>query len=90
MRCAKFGVVVFKESMLDCRGSICHEYMCIVLYIYMKVIWFNGFPQIYAQLDEGWGQSAMGMCALCYIGNLFGVIFLQRSMLNWRRVVNLP
>ena len=56
----------------------------------MKVIWFNGFPQIYAQLDEGWGQSAMGMCALCYIGNLFGVIFLQRSMLNWRRVVNLP
>ena len=35
MRCAKFGVVVFKESMLDCRGSICHEYMCIVLYIYI-------------------------------------------------------
>ena len=23
--------------------------------------------QIYAQLEEGWGHSAMGICALCYI-----------------------
>ena len=46
-------------------GSICHGYMCIVLY--MKHIWCNGFPDIYAQLDEGVGQSAMGMYALCYI-----------------------
>ena len=35
IRCAKFGVVVFKASMLDWR--------------------------------RGWGQSAMGICALCYI-----------------------
>ena len=34
-------------------GSICHGYMCIVLYIYMKHIWCNGFPKIYAQLEEG-------------------------------------
>ena len=34
MRCAKFGVAVFKASMLDWRrGSICYRYMCIVLYI---------------------------------------------------------
>ena len=33
MRCAKCGVVIFKASMLDWRGSICHMYMCIVLYI---------------------------------------------------------
>ena len=46
-------------------GSICHGYMCIVLY--MKLIWCNGFPEIYASLEEGWGQSAMGICALCYI-----------------------
>ena len=32
----------------------------------MKLIWCNGFPEIYAQLEEG-GQSAMGICALCYI-----------------------
>ena len=33
----------------------------------MKHIWCNDFPEIYAQLEEGWGQSAMGVCALCYI-----------------------
>ena len=45
-------------------GSICHGYICIVLY--MKLIWCNGFPEIYAQLEEGVGHSAMGMLALCY------------------------
>ena len=50
MRCAKFGVVVFKASMLNCWGlSICHGYMCIVLY--MKLIHCNGFVEIYAQLE---------------------------------------
>ena len=32
-------------------GSICHGYMCIVLY--MKHIWCNDFPDINAQLEEG-------------------------------------
>ena len=82
--CAKFGVVVFKASMFDWRGSICpwvyvhcsiyiylplnvpslvywysmhlcsirgglicYGYMCIVLY--MKLIWCNGYAEIYAQ-----------------------------------------
>ena len=27
--------------------------------------WCSGFPEIYAQLEEG--QSAMGICAFCYI-----------------------
>ena len=27
----------------------------------MKLIWCKGFPQIYAQLEEGMGQSAMGI-----------------------------
>ena len=35
--------------------------------LYMKLIWCNVFPDIYAQLEEGWGQSAMGICALFYI-----------------------
>ena len=34
---------------------------------------------------EGWGQSAMGICAFCYMWNLFGVVVLHRSMLDWRR-----
>ena len=43
-------------------GSVCHGYMCILLY--MKLIWCSGFPEIYAQLEEGmWGQSAIGRCA---------------------------
>ena len=29
-------------------GSICHGYICILLY--MKPIWCNGFPEIYARL----------------------------------------
>ena len=33
----------------------------------MKCIWCNGFPDTYARLEEGWGQSAIGICALCYI-----------------------
>ena len=33
-RSTKFDVVVFKASMLDrLGGSICHAYMCIVLYL---------------------------------------------------------
>ena len=46
-------------------GSVCQGYMCILLYV--KLIWCSGFPEIYAQLEEGWGQSAMGICAFCYI-----------------------
>ena len=48
-------------------GSVCHGYMCILLY--MKLICCSGFPEIYAQLEEGGngGQSAMGICAFCYI-----------------------
>ena len=44
-------------------GSVCHGYMCILLYV--ELIWCSGFPEIYAQLEEGggWGQSAMGICA---------------------------
>ena len=43
-------------------GSICYGYICIVLY--MKLIWCNGFPDMYAQLEEVWGQSAMCICAI--------------------------
>ena len=43
---------------------VCHGYMCILLYV--KLMWCNGFPEIYAQLEEG-GQSAMGICAFFYM-----------------------
>ena len=31
---AKFGVMVLKAYMLNCKGVICHRYICIVLYLY--------------------------------------------------------
>ena len=60
--------------------------MCILLY--MKLIWCSGFPEIYAELEEGC-PSAMGRCAFCYLWNLYmwnlyGVVALHRSMFNWR------
>ena len=47
-RSAKFGVVVFKASMLDwLGGSICHGYMCIVLYIYIYILYIYIYIYIY-------------------------------------------
>ena len=48
-------------------GSIFNEYMCIVLYIYETylVYWFSRDLCLIG--GGGWGQSAMGICALCYI-----------------------
>ena len=75
--------MVFHRSMFDWRsrvGLISHGYMCIVLN--MKFIWCNGFPEIYAHLEEGgWGQSVWGICAI-YICNFFGIIVFQISLLN--------
>ena len=46
-------------------GSICHGCMCIVLY--MKLIWCNVFHRSMLNWRRGWGQFAIGICALCYI-----------------------
>ena len=46
-------------------GSICHRYMCIVLY--MKHICVIVFQRSILNWRRGCGQSAMGLCALCYI-----------------------
>ena len=61
-----FGVVVVKASMLNCLGggvNLPWVYMHCAMY----ETWCNGFPEIYVQLEEGRGHSAMGICALCYI-----------------------
>ena len=39
----------------------------------MKLIWFNGLPEIYAQLEEVVGS----ICT--------GVVVFHRSIVNWRR-----
>ena len=81
-----FGVMVFQRSILNWRrgiGSIWHGYMCIVLY--MKLIWCNGFPEIYAWLEEGWGVNLPWVYVHCAIYEVCGVMVFQRSMLDWRR-----
>ena len=52
-------------------GSICHGYMCIVLYVIL--IWCSGIPEIHGHLEEGGGQ------------NLVGVVVFHRSIITWGR-----
>ena len=52
------------------RGSVCHGYMYILLYI--KCLHCSGFAEIYAQLEGG--TSAFSICAFFYMSNLFGVV----------------
>ena len=46
-------------------GSICQGYMCIVLYINLCGVMV--FQTSMLDYRRGWGQYAMGICALCYI-----------------------
>ena len=67
-RSAKFGVVVLKASIPNGTGG--QSAMCIsqLCYIYMKLIWCNGFPEIYARLEEGVGSICHRyMCTVLYI-----------------------
>ena len=44
-------------------GSVCHRYMCILLYV--KLMQCSGFPEIYAHL---WGYvSLRSICILLYM-----------------------
>ena len=75
-RSVKFGVVVFKASMIDWG-----EVDLLVDHAKFGVAVFKASVP---NCGVG-GSSAMGICALCYIWNLFGVMVFQTSMLNWRR-----
>ena len=73
-----FIVVVLHWSMINWWGSICHAYICILLYV--KLIWCSGVAWIYDQLGS---PSALGIFAFCYMWNLVGVVVLHGSMINW-------
>ena len=61
MRCADFGVVVFKASMVNCRGAICHGYMHIVLYIYRSTTRCAKFGVVVLQASMlNWGSVCHG------------------------------
>ena len=67
-----YGVMVLHRSMLNWRGSIWHEYMCILQYV--KLIGCNGVAGIYAQLEGVCGHSVMSIYALFYMWNWLGVM----------------
>ena len=77
--CNLDGIVVFHRSMVNWRG--CTSALGICAFFYMKLIWCSGIPEIYGQLEKG----GFGICALCYICNLDGVVVFHISMVNWRR-----
>ena len=63
MHCA-----IFDTSLVYCFSrDLCSIEEGGGIVVYMNLIWCNGFPDIYVQLKEGRGHSAMGICALCYI-----------------------
>ena len=77
-----YGVMVLQTSMLNWRRGWRSIWPWVYMYfvLYMKLIWWNaipeiiccnGFPEIYALLEEGWGQSSMDIYALCYIAETY-------------------
>ena len=63
--------------------------LSVDLPLYMKLIRCNGFPQIYAQLEEGVGSIChRHMCIVLYLSRSasrsakFGVAVFKASMLN--------
>ena len=50
--------------------------------LYVKLIQCSGVADIYGQLGEGGGTSAIGICAFFYMCNLFSVVVLYRSVVD--------
>ena len=71
-----FGVEVVHRYIVNWRRGA--WYMCILLCV--KLIWCSGIPNIYCQLG---GTSALSICAVCYMWNVFGVVVFHTSMVNW-------
>ena len=61
-------------------GSICHGYICIVLY--MKCIWCNGFPDIYCLNGGGGGVNLPWVYVHCaiYIYETYLLLWFSRDL----------
>ena len=77
-------------------GSICHGYMCIVLYIYRSAIRCAKFNvAVFKASMLNWKREGGGsichryMCIVQYISasrsSKFGVVVFHGSMINWKR-----
>ena len=60
-------------------------YVHCALYIvlYMKLIWCNGFTDIYASLEVGGVNLPWVYCIVLYM-NLLGVMVFMTPMIDWR------
>ena len=56
---------------------------CMYILLYLKFIG----EEVSINLWSMGGTSALSIWAFCYMWNLFGVVVLHRSMVNWRRGV---
>ena len=54
--------------------------MCMLLSV--KLFWCSSIQYMYDQLEGG--TSVLSICALCYMLNIFHVVVLHISMVNWR------
>ena len=79
-----FSAVVFHRSTVSWRRGA--WYMCMLLSV--KLFGCSSIPYIYDQLEGG--TSALHICALCYMLNIFGVAVLHRYMVNcWSGVLGI-
>ena len=76
----------FPEIYAQLGGSICQIWTHFEIYSIWNLFGVMVFQRSILDWRSGWGQSAMGTCALCYIWNLFGVMVFQISMINWKGV----
>ena len=56
-------------------GSVCHGYMCILLYV--KPFQCSVLHRSMVKWRNGRGQSAMGKCSFCYMGNLRDIVLFR-------------
>ena len=77
-----WGVTVLQRCMVIWRrgGSVCHRYMCILLYLKLGVMMLHRSMLVWRG-----HPSAIGICAFFYMWNLLGVMVLHRSLLIGRR-----
>ena len=54
--------------------------MCVLISV--QLFWCSSITYIYGQLEGG--TSALSIYALCSMLNIFSVVVLHRSMVNWR------
>ena len=91
-RSAKFGVVVFKASLLKWGGqSVIDPCYTITPSLYQLTIdpWYTITPSLpinhrhLLHCYTPWVCTSI--CAWCYMWNLCGVVVFYGSMVNWRR-----